>query len=59
MRKNPVIVVEENQIDRFEANCARYIDEGYKLSSSSCGFVNSERYDFVNVYQAIFVKETL
>lgn len=50
-----VVVVETSDMDIFEKHCASLIAEGYEISSTSCGFVHSERYDFCNSYQAIFV----
>lgn len=47
-------VVDESCKERFEANCTRWINEGYKLSSSSCAW--SENYGCVSLV-AIFVKE--
>lgn len=53
--KIPVVVVNESDDRRFEDNCARYFGEGYKLSSSSCGYVPAP-YD-CNYFIAIFVYE--
>jgi len=53
----PVVVIEESDSTKFENKCADCIAMGYKLSSASCGFVNSESYEFCSSYQAILVKE--
>jgi len=52
----PVWVLNSNDPARFAEECCKLIEDGYTLSSSSCGFVNSEAYDFCDSYQAIFVK---
>lgn len=41
----------------FEDIVNSYLKEGYKLVSSNYGFVNSESYDFADVWQAILYKE--
>ena len=51
-----VRVIDEHNKDRFEANCAKAIDEGFKLSSSSCGYI-PDPYD-CNYFMAIFYKDT-
>lgn len=48
-------IVEKQDKDDFEKACNELLKRGYKLSSSSCGFVNSSEYNFCNVYQAIFI----
>jgi DNA-binding Xre family transcriptional regulator len=50
-------VIEDSNIHNFSKKCNGLIKQGYNLHSSSCGFVNSEKYDFCSCYQAIFVKE--
>ena len=41
----------------FDKKVNEMLNEGYDILSTSCGFVNSERYDFCGVYQAILIKE--
>ena len=48
-------VVDVNDKDRFKAMCEQAMDEGFKLSSSSCGYVPAP-YD-CNYFMAIFYKE--
>lgn len=43
--------------DRFDSEVQLYLDQGYKVSSTSCGFVQSEAHDFCGSYQAILIKE--
>mgnify|MGYP000947344460 FL=1 len=50
-------VVDESKPDVFEEKVNELLKMGYKISSTSCGFVNSEAYDFCSVYQAILIKE--
>jgi len=33
------------------------LNDGYMLSSSSCGFINSAQYDYINSFQAILIME--
>lgn len=40
----------------FETNINSYLKEGWKISSTSCGFINSEAYDFCTSFQAILTK---
>lgn len=51
----PIKTVETNDCDEFERECAKLMAQGYELSSSFCGFVNSAEYDFCSSWQAIFV----
>ena len=53
--KKPVVVVNESANKIFEAECKKLIAGGYVLNSSSCGFVDSEEYDYCNVWNAIFM----
>ena len=41
----------------FEKDCNELLAQGYTLSSSSSGVVNSEAYDFCSYFHAIFVKQ--
>lgn len=50
-----VVAVELTDSDEFEKRCAELVSQGYKLSSSCCGFANSEAYNFCSSWQAIFV----
>mgnify|MGYP003389661331 FL=1 len=50
----PVIVVDVTTPVEFESRCRELYEFGYKMDSSSCGFVNSEDYDFCGSYKAIF-----
>ena len=52
-----VKVIEESDYTAFETKCNTLLEEGYKVIAASCGFVNSEKYDFCNAYQAILVKQ--
>lgn len=55
MSRLPIVVISETRKDTFQKLCAKMVEEGYKLSSSSCGFVNSKEYNFQDVFHAIFV----
>ena len=41
----------------FERVVNGFLKDGWTVSSISCGFVNSELYDFCGCYQAILIKE--
>ena len=53
-----ILVLEESDKGKFEFNVNVYLSEGWTISSTSCGFVNSERYDFCSTYQAILIKNS-
>lgn len=55
----PVIVISHDGEKEFEEESAELIKRGYQLIAASCGFVNSPQYDFLNVYQGIFVHHTV
>ncbi len=50
-------VIEESDSNKFEEKVNALLAIGYKILSTSCGFVNSERYDFCGSYQAILIDE--
>lgn len=50
-------VISTSDEDAFERRVNELLENGYKLSSSSCGFVDSEKYDYCSSYQAILIKE--
>lgn len=54
---NKIITVSENAQSQFEYMVNGYLQDGYKILSTSCGFVNSESYDFCESWQAILYKE--
>jgi len=53
--KKMAVVLDSSDGEAFENDLNMYIGQGYKISSSSCGFVSSERYDFCASYQAVLV----
>lgn len=42
--------------NEFENMVNAYLKEGWEISSTSCGFINSELYDYKDWYQAILIK---
>ena len=48
-------VIEESDMNKFESKVNDLLQNGYKISSTSCGFVNSEKYDFCSSYRNNFV----
>lgn len=57
MKKFTVEVLDETSNVIFKNKCEDLLNDGYKMKSSSCGFVQSDEYDFCTSFQAIFVKE--
>lgn len=53
---NKIITVSNNKQGDFEYMVNGYLQDGYKILSTNCGFINSESYDFVDVWQAILYK---
>jgi len=53
-RIKTVNVSDEKQ---FEDCCNDLLSNGWKILSTSCGFANSEKYDFCSSWQAILIKE--
>lgn len=52
-----ITVIETNSTTEFVERVNFNLKRGYKISSTSCGFVDSSEYDYCSVYQAILVKE--
>lgn len=48
-----IITIHRADEDDFTKQTNELLKEGWKILSTSCGFVNSESYDFCGVYQAI------
>lgn len=55
MGRKPVVAVKTQHKDLFQDKCNELFSDGYFMSSSSCGVIPSEAYDFQSVWQAIFV----
>ena len=49
--------VELNDPNEFVKKVNEYLDDGWHISSTSCGFVDSDAYNFVSLYQAILSKD--
>lgn len=50
-------VVEESNREYFAQCCNDLLKKGYRLHSSSCGFIQAVEYDFASLYQAVFILE--
>lgn len=50
-----VKVVNLTDENDFEKEINRLLDLGYQISSTSCGFINSEKYDFCTSFQAVLI----
>jgi hypothetical protein len=53
--KKPVVVLDSSDTEAFEDDCNALVRDGYVMSSSSCGHVDSAEYDFCATFQAVFV----
>jgi len=54
-KRQKLVTVRNDGEGDFSAMCNSLLEVGYVLSSSCCGFVNSESYNFIDVWMAIFV----
>jgi len=54
LKRSPILTIETSIQKEFEEECERLFKVDYKLIASSCGFINSNQYDFCSIYQAIF-----
>lgn len=52
-------VVNTSNHATFVVKVNELVSEGYKVLSTSCGFANSEKYDFCDCYHAILEKEEI
>ena len=50
-------VVNITDEDDFTKQVNDLLNDGYKISSTDCGFIQSEQYDFCSSFMAILVKE--
>ncbi len=57
MKQVDVKIVNTGSEVEFVMQCKRLLDDGYRISSTSCGFIQSEKYNFCDCYQAILIKE--
>ena len=52
--KAKLVTVRDQSEGDFAAMCNSLLADGYILQASFCGFVNSDSYDFCDVWMAIF-----
>ncbi len=52
-----ITVIEANSKKEFIDKVNLKLQQGFKISSTNCGFVDSEQYDYCSVFQAILIKE--
>ena len=48
--------IEHSDPNKFENEINQLLQDDYKILSTSCGFANSEQYDFCSFYHAILIK---
>lgn len=53
--KPSVMALETSDTAEFHKECEALVSQGYRLSSSACGFVDSPDYNFCSSWQAVFV----
>jgi hypothetical protein len=58
-KRTPVVTVETCSQTEFEEKCRKLFEDDYKMVSSSCSLLNSEEYQFVSNYMAIFQDKNL
>ena len=56
MKQKEIKVLSSASEDVFENHVNILLGDGWQILSASAGFVNSEKYDFCSVYQAILVR---
>jgi hypothetical protein len=56
MTQTEVKVIERTDSAKFESDLNFYLSEGWQILSCSCGFVQSEKYDFCSDFKAVMVK---
>ena len=54
LNRPPILTIEETDGNKFEKMCKQLFEADYTMVASSCGFANSESYQFCSTYQAIF-----
>lgn len=57
MKTQLIKVINNTDECDFENMVNAYLSEGWKISSTNCGFLNSENYDFDTSFQAILIKD--
>ncbi|WP_158220071.1 hypothetical protein [Tissierella sp. P1] len=50
-------VINLSDESEFENIVNAYLKEGWKVSSTSCGFIDSDTYNYASVLQVILIKE--
>lgn len=53
-----VKILNTNNQQDFKTDLEQLLSEGYKLESSSIGIIQSEKYDFQDIYQALLIKNS-
>lgn len=48
-------IIDSDSSKNFEEEINELLKEGWTISSTSCGFINSEEYSFKDLYQAILI----
>ena len=54
--KTKLKVINLTDEDEFEEKVNSLLELGYQISSTSCGFINSSKYNFDTSFQAILIK---
>lgn len=49
-------VINMTDEDEFQETVNDFLGKGWVISSTACGFINSETYDFCTSFQAILIK---
>ena len=57
MINQKIKVINMGDEDEFEKTVQGFLNNDWRISSTSCGFTNSEKYDFCTSFQAILIKD--
>lgn len=50
-------IINMSDEDAFTEAVNKHLSEGYKISSTDCGYINSDQYNFCSSFMAILVIE--
>jgi len=56
MIQRKIEIVQSNDEETFKQKVQELLNDNWYIQSCNCGFIQSETYDFCNVFQAILTK---
>lgn len=57
MNMEQIKVISACDEDDFTRRVSKELQEGWRISSTNCGFINDSNYDFADHYQAILIRK--